>query len=134
VRPFFDLAYFCGNFDCVARRHGSRRLEAELFDGVHIGQPFPNERRAWESLDCPSITIGGIKYTFRRGFAHKVTCSADDFADHADAMIAVMPVREVELTTLPRAWAPGMPDLILRLDDLEKRWPGIKFTLPGSIR
>jgi uncharacterized protein (TIGR02996 family) len=43
---------------------------------------------------------GGCRRTWCRGFIESVTCSAEDWLTHADAILAEYPVREVTLTDL----------------------------------
>lgn len=85
---------------------------------------------------------GTISLQFRRGFVARVTCRADDWAAHGDALLAREPVRTVTLTSWPTwsssrcgwrfnpdaVWVPG-GDLFLAL---RNRWPGIAFQLPSE--
>lgn len=63
----------------------------------------------------------------RRGFVYKVICSAAVWHQHADAILAEQPVREVDLTTVPRDWRALAGGERSFIDTLGHRWPGIKF-------
>ena len=58
--------------------------------------------RAFLSLQPTGLLYDNrLTWTFRRGFVHAVTCSAEDWMRHADAILSVQPVQEVTLTTWP---------------------------------
>lgn len=76
-----------------------------------------------------------------RGFICRITCTAADWCDHATAILAQHPVREVTLTTLAEERSDsgqtilGTPIYRLTRHDkatLESMWSGITFTLPPS--
>lgn len=65
-----------------------------------------------------------------RGFLHSVTCSAEDWFKHADALLASHPVREVTLTTWPDS-AGGVADQRRwHTTRLEATYPGVTFHFP----
>ncbi len=43
--------------------------------------------------------------TFRRGFVEGIKCTSADWLEHADALLTVAPIREVQLTTWPMVYA-----------------------------
>jgi len=91
-----------------------RRRERELY-----GEPGGVCRRcAWHA----PIPHGGWAWRLRRGFVEVLTCTAADWLSHADAILVQQPIREVRLTTWPHG---------LNEDELERRWPGVKLTLPS---
>ncbi len=76
---------------------------------------------------------------FRRGFVHAITCTAEEWLRHADAILAAQPVEEVTLASWPLHgevggvpyWGVGFNENI-RLA-LQARWPQIKkWILPRS--
>ena len=69
----------------------------------------------------------------RRGFIHSVTCTAADWLQHGDAILAEHPVREVRLTTGPEL-GHSFVEATTRADSnrhwINQRWPGVTFHLP----
>ena len=86
-------------------------------------------------------------WTFRRGFVAEITCTWEEWAKHADAILAQQPIERVTLTTMPEftngerlrnyrecvdTWdGLGSRDPI-RDFLLHKRWPRIAFSLPTA--
>ncbi len=88
-----------------------RRRERELSE----------DATGWPILT--GVLFMNADWRISRGFISGVTCTAEDWIAHAEAILAVQPVREVTLTTWPGSeygW------VVI----FEERWPGIKFTLP----
>lgn len=94
------------------------RRERELLDGASPAPGMANVRgpavsrlvprlihhRLWAGatlLNIYEADNAHVQWSFRRGFVHAVTLSADAWLEHADALLAVAPVREVTLTTWP---------------------------------
>src|SRR5262249_18573790 len=120
-----------------------RRRERELLHRSNF--------EAW----CAQLPIT-IAQNFRRGFVESVTCTAADWLEHADAILACQPVREVALTSWPDwrwidsdmevavLWRPQKPFAEVYRDNmpdgclipqflLEQAWSGIRFTLPAEL-
>lgn len=93
--------------------------------------------------------------TFWRGFVESITCTAADWLQHGDAVLAAHPVTKVTLTSRPELdnfrTAPAIDGVMCRLSGrateaewpagaaltsvarrlLEAEWPGVAFELPG---
>lgn len=88
-----------------------RMRERELWGGHTFAPPMPHNFRgrldqAKENGDC----------LVRRGFPTAVVCTAAACLSHLDSILAVAPVEEVTLTTLPLAsWGPGAGSASSRL-------------------
>lgn len=116
-------------------------------DGTKSWDYPERQRRLWARLRLkqepdrllPLFAGTGVD-CYVRGFVERVTCAADDWLAHADAILRQHPVRAVTLTTWPRAdLAPGSrpgsfairatsPEWLARY--LAERWPRIAFTPP----
>ncbi len=107
------------------RLEALRRREGEL-----LGVPMSDTRSVtypvWSFFDrLPGDPA--FQYAFRRGFVQAVTCTAADWLEHGDAVVAAMPVEEVSLTTVP-----PQPDRAETL--LHEAWPRVKhWHLPRII-
>ena len=78
--------------------------ERELFDGVEIGQPFPNQQLYWREKVPPSIAFPGFgRFTYHRGFVASFTCSLVQVDQHMDALRVVQPLRQVLLDPVPES-------------------------------
>lgn len=81
-----------GESNCPCRWCGLKSREKALeFRTAFWGADFP----------FPAIPKNGC-CVWRRGFVEKVRLSSEDWLRHADDLVRVTPLREVELTTLPR--------------------------------
>ncbi len=141
----------------LTRAETLRRRERELLSNRH---PW-----AWEGeAVCAAVggftpaPTGGPSFQFRRGFVESITCTSRGWLEHADAIVATCPIRDVTLTTWPEVrqdtfahansgffWLIGR-DKTLSFADvaadewlargalarrlLALEWPAIRFTLP----
>ncbi len=79
----------------------------------------------------PHVTVGAgdsyegppKEYHLRRGFVAAVTCTAADWLEHGDAILAAQPVEEVKLTTWPK---------VLSVNDSTRRETRYCFQLDES--
>lgn len=150
IRAFADDKRPCDCEMCLERR------ERELLDAY---------KSTWllreAQVDCTFDSTSSCErimegFRFVRGFAEELTCTADDFLQHADALRAATPLRRVKLTTPLRfdvntynhqQWGiRGDPKSSWFSDDeianatlqgdtfsrilLRLRFPGIEFELP----
>jgi uncharacterized protein (TIGR02996 family) len=81
-----------------------------------------------------------IPVEFRRGFVEQVTCSAEDWLSHGDAILAEHPVTRVTPSTDPRDLdgLDGESRLVLQAETgllvwKCDRWPGVAFTMPPPV-
>ena len=76
--------------------------------------------------------LRGCRWSYRRGFVESVTCTAEDWMAHADAILAEQPIQEVTLTTWPKHRARKFNDNRsfddIALEGFRGRWPGVTFT------
>lgn len=77
------------------KRQSLRKREAELLVGYPGWHPWAGSAR----LVLPDGKHFAEYLTFRRGFVEALTCTAEDWIAHADAITAEHPIREVQLTT-----------------------------------
>lgn len=79
------------------------------------------------------VIVGGMEFTYRRGFVASVTCTAADWLAHADAILAAQPVQEVTLTTWPE-WGDNR-NAATASDWCKRRWPSVKtWHLPSDYQ
>jgi uncharacterized protein (TIGR02996 family) len=96
-------------------------LRPLIFDHIAL-------RTLWERSDLPEDCC-----EYSRGFVRRVTCEAEDWLAHGDAIVREHPIEKVALTTAPTpdfyrlVNAADIADNIFKA--IERRWPGIKFTL-----
>ena len=96
------------------------------------------ERELWRAATVVPQIWGGT-FIWSRGFVSRITCSWQDWRDHAATILAAHPVQKVTLTT----W-PDSPSVMKLWEDrtgrklvmgvmkgmLEEIWDGIEFELP----
>lgn len=82
------------------------------------------ERQLWSMSLGWSYPLNGAFDWFRRGFVERPTLPAATWLSHADAMLAVHPIREVRLTTIPMV-LPGNDCFVLRGDPERVQIPAI---------
>ncbi len=91
---------------CLSRFKALRQRVRELFQSITFGDVFGHDKplqalrvtdREFRLCELPS------KGLVSRGFVESVTCSAEDWLRHADALLASHPVTAVTLTT-PVHW------------------------------
>lgn len=107
----------CGDELCPAypwhkARNELRRRERELLEANRVEwlKDAPCKMDAW-SLDVPmQAYVYGMRVAYRRGFVTELITSAADWLQHADAILAAQPVREVTLTTMPDFHIEHQPD------------------------
>lgn len=144
------------DLDPIVTERAKLRLRAsELLDGHAWGWAGKALR------DAAPLGIHWQKFMeWRRGFVEVITCTAECWLTHADALTAAQPIKEVALTTWPtfehqivwgghqqcftgRAWwftdqlkgtikPNGLPIIVQQL--LKAAWPKIKFDLSRAGR
>lgn len=117
--------------ELTARIDKLRSRSIELLRGWNTCNFFPElmtlPRNGTATLittyDQDSISIRSTTWAsrIRRGFVEQVTCRADHWLAHGDAIAAEHPIRRVAMTT---QWPINYPIL-------ERRWPRIQFALPA---
>ena len=158
----------CGDPRCPRRRHSRlRRRERELWakaadDAMQADEPLWGVLPTWHvagwspnELHVVRLRDEGhpeFRLRFRRGFVSAVTCTAEDWVEHGDALVGCQPVERVALTTWPSRdpgwseylWRDGGDLAVFRVCGrevlvragrgagslLEARWPGVAFRLP----
>jgi uncharacterized protein (TIGR02996 family) len=133
----------CSKMPGLCEYHVLEDREAELLRTFQLAPPCyrPQEtnvhaRYAWAgpvaNLDDPNHQ----GWQFIRGFVESITCPAADWLQHADAITAEHPVREVMLTDRPTRLGDYVD--VTTLADLRRymaryvhrsRWPGVTFLL-----
>ncbi len=85
-----------------------RRREGELLNAVPAGATSANKFFWLDNATFEATIMGGASpeavssgLVWRRGFVHSITCTAADWLEHGDAILAAQPVEEVTLTTWP---------------------------------
>jgi uncharacterized protein (TIGR02996 family) len=112
------------------------------------GEEYADENPRWTELRCreaqllewasaknapwwPSTAFRFDSAKFVRGFVESIACSWSDWRTHADAIMAVTPLRRVRLTTWP-AGAEGYDAQRVKLY-CERAYRGIEFELPQLV-
>lgn len=157
--------------ECRCKEKGElQRRERDLWasaadDAMQIDKPLwgvlPNWHiSGWSPNELHIVNLHSeqhpeMRAAFRRGFVEVVTCTAADWIQHAEAITAAAPIREVTLTTWPDVeeqighsgggWLRNLKTRSKRLwygmhydpgysvfHLLAAEWPRIKFTLPET--
>lgn len=112
-----------------------RNYRRDWFPGIPDGWPTKFDRpTTWAS---PTAFVS-------RGFVSRLSCDADTFLKHADALIwhpgqtrpcppTAQPITAVNLTAAPTLRLGGVEIPSLAAYAYEKQWPGVAFTLPSTI-
>ena len=111
-------------------------------DSLTDSHPHRDLPTSEPGIRCHGFGVREVRFDFRRGFAHAVTCEAADWLAHGDAIRAAHPVTRVRLTTAPTlADLPklrnkygfrGQIDAKWWAGVLGDEWPGVTFELPPA--
>lgn len=110
-----------------------RRRERELWESG-LGVCLQNDVD-FLSLNKPLLIDRSGQWA--RGFLSAITCTAEDWERYGSEITKTQPIEHVALTTRPQnVILEGVPphNVVMEIyrDWFAKRWPGIKFTLPGT--
>lgn len=106
-----------------------RRRERELMPSRYQLRPnnHPVSAAVWDlpvSISDPLPQPSHFDVEYRRGFVEEITCSWEDWRQHADAIRSATPLRKVRLTTEPFILRAATIPVLTSLAEL---YPGVEF-------
>ncbi len=106
-----------------------RRREGELLGNhKHEWLPLPSNNNTYGHRAGFIVGNNQGEFIFRRGFVFHVACTAADWLEHGDAILAAAPVEEVTLTTWPFFDHSGDPASELDCQvQLRLRWGKVRY-------